>query len=60
MDFVKLTKLTKLSQIVTSPTCHNNILDLIYTNSDNMLISGILDILVIDHSLIYCTKKKIK
>ena len=62
-DFMKLLdfeQMTNLSQIVTSPTHHNNILDLIYTNSENISISGVLDIFISDHSLIYCTKKKIK
>ena len=62
-DFMKLLdfeQMTNLSQIVISPTCHNNILDLIYTNSENISISGVLDVFISDHSLIYCTKKKIK
>ena len=49
--------LTNLSQKIISPT---NILDLIYTNSEHIVDAGVLDIFFSDHSLVFCTRKKVK
>ena len=52
--------LTNLSQKIILPTRADNIIDLIYTNSDNITRIGVLDFALSDHSLVYCTRKKEK
>ena len=51
---------TDLSQKVTLPTRLNNTIDLIYTNAEHIMNAGVMDIFLSDHSLVYCTKKKVK
>ena len=51
---------TNLKQYIQHPTRIDQCIDLIYTNSDHVKDSGVLDILLSDHDheLIYITRKK--
>ena len=59
-DLLQFEQLTNLTQLINVLTRQTNIIDLIYTNSNNIHMSGVLDILISDHELIYCTRKKKK
>ena len=50
--------LTNLKQLINTPTRHENIIDLIFTNSLTVSKYGVLDFAISDHELIYCTIKK--
>ena len=63
----KITELIKsfgLRQLIRSPTRYskekNSLLDIIFTNSDFISISGVCDINLSDHQLIVTTQKKAK
>ena len=49
---------TSLKQIITQPTRYNNTIDLVYTNSDCVEKSGVWNINVSDHNLVYVCHKK--
>ena len=59
-SLIQFEQLTNLKQLIKSPTRNNNIIDLIYTNSSDVSQSGVYDILLSDHDLIYCSRKKSK
>ena len=59
-DLMQFEQLTNLSQIITEPTRSDNTIDLIYTNSDNIRDCGVMNVLISDHELIFCTRKKKK
>ena len=50
--------LTNLKQLIANPTRQNNTIDLIFTNSLSISSSGVLDLAISDHELIYCSIKK--
>ena len=49
---------TNLKQQIETSTRNDNIIDLIYTNSSNISKSGVVNIAISDHELVYCTIKK--
>ena len=52
--------LTNLKQYVKCATQKEHCLDLIYNNSDNISNSGVLDIMLSDHELVFVSRKKVK
>ena len=52
--------MTGLKQLIKHPTRCNNTIDLIYTNSDYVIASGIVSVNLSDHNMIYLTRKKSK
>ena len=50
--------LTGLKQLITQPTRMTNCIDLIFTNCNEIANSGVLDIDISDHDLVFVTKKK--
>ena len=50
--------LTGLKQIVNKPTRMGNCIDLIFSNSTDIANSGVVDVNLSDHDLIFATKKK--
>ena len=54
---VNFQDLTTLKQLITDNTRNNNCIDLIFTNSDSIGGSDVLDINISDHDLIYVTHK---
>ena len=56
---IEFEQFTNFSQLIKDPTRLDNTIDLIYTNSSHISQAGVLDILLSDHNLIYCTRKKI-
>ena len=52
--------LTGLKQVIDQPTRYNNLLDLIYTNSDHVIKKGTADINISGHDLVFVKKKKRK
>ena len=54
---VQFQDLTTLKQIITENTRNNNCIDLIFTNSDNIGGSGVMDVNISDHDMIYITHK---
>ena len=59
-SLIEFEQLTNLRQLISEPTRNNNTIDLIYTNCDDVSNSGVYDILISDHELIFCTRKKSK
>ena len=49
---------TNWKQQIKDPTRNNNIIDLIYSNSSDISQSGVLNLGISDHELIFCTLKK--
>ena len=54
---VNFQDLTTLKQIITQNTRNNNCIDLIFTNSDNIGNSGVKEVNISDHDLVYATHK---
>ena len=52
--------LTNLKQYIQKPTRKNHCIDLAYSNCDFVTNSGVLNILLSDHELIFVTRKKKK
>ena len=52
--------LTNLKQLINTPTRQDNIIDLIFTNSSIVSKSGVINLAISDHELVYCTLKKEK
>ena len=50
--------LSGFRQIIDKPTCKGNCIDLIFTNSNDIANSGVLDINLSDHDLVFATNKK--
>ena len=50
---------TGLKQLIDSPTRGRNIIDLVYTNSQDVANAGVLDLNISDHDLIFVSKKKV-
>ena len=57
-DLLQFEQLTSLSQLITDPTRHGNTIDMIFTNSNHISSSGVMDVFISDHELIYCSRKK--
>ena len=49
---------TNLKQLIHEPTRFANLIDLIYSNSSDMANSGVMNLGISDHDLIFCTIKK--
>ena len=54
---VNFQELTTLKQIITENTRNSNCIDLIFTNSENIGGTGVLDVNISDHESIYVTHK---
>ena len=52
-------ELTNLKQLITDNTRANSCIDLTFTNSDNILDCGVMDINISDHDLIFVINKKL-
>ena len=59
-SLIEFEQLTNLHQLISEPTRNNNTINLIYTNCVDVSNSGVYDILISDHQLIFCTRKKSK
>ena len=53
-------QLTNFHQLILQPTRANDTIDLIFTNCTDISQAGVYDILISDHDLIFCTRKKSK
>ena len=49
---------TGLRQMINTPTRGANIIDLVYTNSQDISRAGVLELNISDHDLIFISKKK--
>lgn len=52
--------LTQMKQLIETPTRYENTLDLIYSNSDCIMNSGVINLQLADHLGIFLTRKKMK
>ena len=59
-EFEALTNLNQLIQVPTRYSTNNSIIDLIFTNSSNIMNCGTLDLNLGDHEVIFVTRKKSK
>ena len=59
-EFEALTNLNQLIQVPTRYSTNNSIIDLIFTNSSNIMNCGTLDLNLGDHEAIFVTRKKSK
>ena len=59
-NILRFQELTNLKQLITENTRINNCIDLIFTNSNIIANSGVIELNISDHDLVYVTQKKQK